>query len=274
IVYFSGTGNTLLVARYLKKKLDEITGSLTELVPVEEAVPEQCLEDTILGLGFPVYDLQAPEIIRDYIASLPVSRSSRPVFLFSTYGLMARDCLSRTALLLSEKNYQVIAGRNFRAPGPALSFYTPWGENKLDRKKGFEKGIASLIGKYAGEVVQSASRFPQDSGVFRNRLKPFSRFWQKISNMTFGNTFYRNLKISDACVNCGKCVSICPAGNLQPGERKPAVMRDNGCLRCLRCVQVCVARAVNFTSARRRGDYPRKKVEEVFNHAIGSSMDA
>jgi ferredoxin len=271
IVYFSGTGNTRLVAGELKKNFDSVSGSRTELIPVEEAKPGRisgAAEENILGIGFPVYDLLPPDIISDFIRSLPEKNRPQPVFLFSTYATMPLNCLIRTALMLAERNYRVIAGRDFRAPAPTRAFYMSGGEEDVEKKRGFKKGINAGIREFVMETVRKFEKFPDDTDLFSMRQKPFHRFWFGVSQMTFGNLFYRNLKINDACINCGKCVSVCPDGNLKAGEKRPHVVKDNGCLRCLRCVQTCPVRAVNFTSARRRGDYTLKKGEELFLRAF------
>ncbi len=49
--------------------------------------------------------------------------------------------------------------------------------------------------------------------------------------------------ISDACVNCGKCVENCSFSALQPGENKPKQLR-NRCDECGDCVVVCPVNAI------------------------------
>ena len=53
----------------------------------------------------------------------------------------------------------------------------------------------------------------------------------------------RPLTVTDKCVNCGKCVKVCPAGCIEPDKK----MLDNErCLRCMECVAACPVGAVEF----------------------------
>ena len=51
------------------------------------------------------------------------------------------------------------------------------------------------------------------------------------------------LKISDSCVNCGKCVKSCPAGCVEPGKK---FLDNERCLRCMQCMSACPVKAIGF----------------------------
>ena len=69
------------------------------------------------------------------------------------------------------------------------------------------------------------------------------------------NSIHR-LVISDKCVNCGKCVKVCPAGCIEP-EKK---MLDNErCLRCMECISSCPAEAIAPARISERGTSPDRR---------------
>ncbi|MFV0518553.1 MAG: choline TMA-lyase-activating enzyme [Aminipila sp.] len=53
---------------------------------------------------------------------------------------------------------------------------------------------------------------------------------------------------TNACVNCGACVSVCPVGihTISKDNQKHEVLRNIDCLGCQKCVEVCNARALTI----------------------------
>ena len=51
------------------------------------------------------------------------------------------------------------------------------------------------------------------------------------------------LRLSDRCVKCRKCASVCPAGCINPDERS---LDNERCLRCLKCLTVCPTNAIGI----------------------------
>ena len=50
-------------------------------------------------------------------------------------------------------------------------------------------------------------------------------------------------KITDACLNCGACVSTCPASAITPGA-DACVIDESTCLGCGVCAEGCPASAI------------------------------
>ena len=71
ILYFSGTGNSLYVA----KKLAELTGDTA--VPIS-VIHERCqrIQDRIIGFVFPVYFGDLPEPVQDFIRQVRFQKST------------------------------------------------------------------------------------------------------------------------------------------------------------------------------------------------------
>lgn len=51
------------------------------------------------------------------------------------------------------------------------------------------------------------------------------------------------MRLSDKCVKCGKCVSVCPSGCINPAEK---TLDNERCVRCLKCTAVCPVKAIGF----------------------------
>ena len=88
-----------------------------------------------------------------------------------------------------------------------------------------------LQGKYPQEGL---SRIAHIKGLFGQRLW----FYHK----TVG--YSDKLKISDACIGCGKCEKLCPMHNItiQSGRAMPG----NWCTMCYRCISLCPQKAITL----------------------------
>ncbi len=72
----------------------------------------------------------------------------------------------------------------------------------------------------------------------------------------FKCTYCHNPETINKCINCGKCVSVCPVGALETIDEK-VVWHKNKCVECDNCIREC-----NHLSTPKTKDYT---VEELFN---------
>ena len=101
IYYFSGTGNSLVIARNLAEKLD---GKLTPIVPfLSKETVESDAE--VIGLVFPIYDFKVPPIIQSFVKKFS-KLDSKYVFAVATFGFMPMKAMKKF-----EKTMQSCGGR-------------------------------------------------------------------------------------------------------------------------------------------------------------------
>ena len=92
IYFFSGTGNSLVVANDLAKKLD---GQLMPMIPqLKKATIET--DAKVIGLVFPIYDFKAPRIVEGFIGKL-ANIESKYIFAVATYGFLPLKAMKRLA---------------------------------------------------------------------------------------------------------------------------------------------------------------------------------
>lgn len=84
VVYFSGTGNSLAIARYVAGKLG---GKLTPAIQAPARSPQKPPADT-LGLVFPIYDFRPPRCIFDVLETVP-DIEAKYLFAICTHGTAA-----------------------------------------------------------------------------------------------------------------------------------------------------------------------------------------
>ncbi len=268
IIYFSGTGNTKFLSEKIFEQFNKKGFPEVQLLSVENAMDVNmnfCDDNVILGIGFPVYDYMPPEIIMKFIDKLGKSVINNKAFVYSTYTTNPLDSNYYVIDTLQKKGFHVIAQNNFKAPGASAYFYS---NPKLPIVKGktvFSNGVDKRIGDFVNNILSYNSQNQKTIPIRYNR---FNKFHIRFSKMTFGYKFYRNLRNSYKCINCGLCVKNCPSSNLYMEDGILHIRNENDCMRCLRCVQICGRDAINFTSSKRRGKYTRKDIENAYENSI------
>ena len=69
-MYFSGTGNTEYVARYLSSRLSR-SHVEADVRSIEQQPPADVGSFDLLVVGFPVYLLDSPGLVQEYLSGLP-----------------------------------------------------------------------------------------------------------------------------------------------------------------------------------------------------------
>jgi hypothetical protein len=142
IYYFSGSGNGFFLARGLKERLDAGTGGLSEtaIVPLalERGKPRISSADRV-GIVFPVYFLDLPNIVKEFIASLGVKKGAY-VFTASSCGLDDSGVALKVRRLLARKGIELSAAFRFILPDNSIVFPTP----KIRHEAMISKAIADL----------------------------------------------------------------------------------------------------------------------------------
>ena len=50
------------------------------------------------------------------------------------------------------------------------------------------------------------------------------------------------LKVTDACIDCGRCIDNCPTVNIRRQDEK--IMFGYSCVSCMRCISSCPQQAI------------------------------
>lgn len=124
VLYFSGTGNTEYVARYIREHFDKEDYKVT-LMPIEELKKETVKDYDVLGFGFPVYACDLPDFIRDYLMELPLVKT-KSVFVYCTKAFYTGAAIKNTCDIFTGLGYIPIAYADVVMPGSdGLAFMSP-----------------------------------------------------------------------------------------------------------------------------------------------------
>lgn len=228
ILYFSGTGNSLSVA----KRLAALTGDTA--LHVSDLMGD-CMKihDERIGLVFPVYFFDMPDPVRVFMEYTRFNPSSY-FYAIATCGGTAGNALYNLKELLAHKNCRLAYGKVIKMPSSSTIASRKNIKYKLQYLEQAEPEIAV--------VAQAVRKKENNSGKIKHSLTG-SVFGIGL----IGKKAHRYFSVSidpEICVRCGICEQICPNNNIHMDESGVTIGQD--CSHCLSCVHWCPSAAVKI----------------------------
>ena len=152
LYYFSGTGNTYLVAHTMAETLSE-AGVETYLLPIDLQTPVRVAPGRALGLAFPVaYQSTYPFLWR-YFQALPPGNGTE-AFMVDTMGGLSGAIVGRMKGLMLRKGYRPIGACEIQMP---FNFWLLDAE-KMHHRDVIERGMEKAR-RYALDLVEGRARW-------------------------------------------------------------------------------------------------------------------
>lgn len=251
IYYFSGTGNSLVVASDISKKLEG------KLIPIASVMDTKTISPKagVIGIVFPVYYVThdcIPLIVGRFVNKLE-NIKSKYIFAVCTFGGGSFKTLDNINKLLISRNSKLSAG--FGVQMPQNAFYKSF-EN---HNKMFKKWKKKLMVICKTVTARKTNNFDDIRNLLiKLILTPFipklqaegESAMQKFANSPGQNlTFNELILLSDNsyqsdenCNGCGICSKVCPVNNIKIVNKKP--VWQNHCENCLACFNWCPQKAI------------------------------
>jgi ferredoxin len=248
-LYFSGTGNTDYVTRYLARKLGDTSVEL-EMRSIEHQPADQVSSFDLLAVGFPVYACDSPGFFQAYLDGLPPG-SGRGALAYCTKGAYAGKAVRRNLGRLAARGYMPLDGGSVTMPGTDGLALLP--KSSRMARMALEKDYDHLkdADRLAGQWAKVISDLQGGSPVETLRLPlpsrcsvPLSdRLWAFLYEAT-GDWARARLGADQHCVGCGLCARICPVDNVGHLGGRPVF--GEHCALCMRCVHACPQEAIQI----------------------------
>jgi len=219
IFWFSGTGNSLWVA----KKLAHATKAEAVNIAHTRDLETVTVEDDVIGFVFPTYLGDLPRPAKEFLLKL---RTPKNAWFFAVMTSADGDsgvsflCIDRA---LYARGQHLSLARNLVMPG-----------NLLKHSAKNEKGILGDAEDELKNILWDI--FHRTSDYKTENKGPGKRF---VQNTPFRspNALIKRFRITDDCVGCGLCTQVCPTGNITVTDGK--AVHGKACANCFACRHWC-----------------------------------
>ncbi len=253
LYYFTGTGNSLYVAKEIKSKLNDNA----ILTPITNDTNYIKSESEMVGIIYPTYDLDAPLIVKQFAGKVVIPEDSY-LFLYATSGGMTGNSIYSIKKILAKRDIHI---RN--------SFATTFPDNSIVVSKDRlinEKTLLLAEEKVLNDCMDIVN-MSTDITKTNQRISLSNKILGKVLEIMV-KYFYQfaNIKEDDNCTGCTTCSRVCPINNIQIENNRPVF--SNNCEMCLRCIHTCPQKALKYKRMPKKENFqyihPKIKLNDFF----------
>ena len=240
IVYFSQAGSTAKVANAVATGLRG-AGHEVDLHELTTGPPPSPLGYDAFGVGTPVYAFRPPFNVSRYLDALPELNGLPFFVLLQSAGLEA-DAGNAVRGALRRKGGREVGF--FKGKG--ADYFYAWIRHGIlfspEHPTSEDLQAAQALGKAVADRVSGALYQPPPPDPKPPALARFAR--ASMNAWVVRNVVSRGFRVrADVGIACGKCVEVCPTGNIQADARgRPVWGRE--CIACAYCDLRCPVEAI------------------------------
>lgn len=245
IFYFTGTGNSLAVAKKISND-----GKEFQLLPMVGMLNEDKVEITCnkVGFIFPVYFAGLPNIVKKFMEKVTFDKQCY-IFAIVTCGFTwSGYALNQLKAIIIKKKQKLSAG-----------YYIAMVDNFLPKYNipSMEKQL--IISQNCEEKIEVINKQIKNNDTFIEIEKGFLLYLMYPMFLMFIKRYDAFFKTDGRCNSCTLCQSVCPVNNIIICEGKPKWLHK--CEFCMACINYCPQNTIQwgkFTSE--RGRYHHKEI--------------
>ena len=264
IYYFSGTGNSLHVARELAARFPD-----ANLVPIIAALNDKVPETRtdVVGLVFPIHALTMPWPVRTFLEEIDFSSAS---YIFA---IATRECFARVFNtidnLLQRQGKMLDAGFSLEMPQNYIPIFETYSSAEVER---VEAAMLESLDVISQTIAERKTHRPKDPGwsfPLAYGMVPLVSWWyQKVRFSNMEKSFYAD----ERCTGCGTCERICLSGKIRMENSEPIWDQAVRCTYCFACLHYCPEEAIQIrgrkTVDKGRYHHPAIKAGDIASQKI------
>jgi ferredoxin len=243
IYYFSGTGNSLYVARELQKRIPE-----TDLIPMVRLLHNDVIvpNGTTVGVVFPIHLTTDPIPVINFMQKVDVQSATYLFAIATRIGTTQRAFLDIDHILQKKgKRLDAYFTLNMASNDSKFKNWQPVTQEDLAT---IEAVVQERLDAIQQIILRQAQHRGKDTQVITPvpaifiRLIPFFLFLGE----RFGlhEQFYADSK----CTGCGLCEQVCLSNKIQMINNTPVWQKHVTCYRCYACLNYCPVQSVQIKS--------------------------
>jgi ferredoxin len=247
ILYFTATGNSLQVAKWI--------GGTPLSIPQMVRKTTYDFADDDIGVIFPIYGFGLPKIVKNFLEKIGIV--AKYTFAVGTYGNVPGAVMFNLAKLAAKRGLKfdymtsLLMADNY-LPGFDMGKETL----RLSEKKTFEN-----LNKIVSDIHVHKTNIPAASISQR----AMTAVIQGMQGYFINGKTAQGYIVDNQCTHCGICAKVCPTGNITVTDK---VIFSNRCEVCLGCVHNCPSNAIHLKNEKsaarfRNADVTLKEIQEA-----------
>nr|WP_321410692.1 EFR1 family ferrodoxin [uncultured Carboxylicivirga sp.] len=229
LYYFSGTGNSLSVARSIKNKIE---GS--ELLPIIGSLKKKPVKVTSRRVGFifPLHFMTVPRIIREFIKEAKFENTEYIFVIVTGSNPKIGNALSQIEKYLNDAGLILNAGYCI----PMVAAHFPYVKlSKIKQSKTVYHEAQEKVLKISKSILQLKNEFDKEVAILGD-LKLLVSKKQECKESLF--------TVGAGCIRCGYCMQVCPFQNIRLNGKQVEWL-DN-CHQCFACLHFCSRSVIEY----------------------------
>jgi len=281
IYYFSGTGNSLHVARELQKRIPD-----TVIIPILSLLNKDVIEakGETTGFVFPVYLQSTPIPVREFIKKIYFKPNQ---FLFAVttncgypgkVNLYLEKLLKRRDKELDFYYTLKMVSNSPKGLQPSFMVNQHWA-NAITKQAIFT--LEEKVQKDLDIIVKAVMN--REKNIGKNSPNPPNILVKSIHQLLQlplqWNVERTNAKIGfytdSTCTGCGICERVCPSNKIKMNNSKPLWQDNVRCYYCYACFNFCPEQSIlvkNYTHKDGRYYYPGITTKDIAEQKIPIEM--
>jgi len=230
IYYFTGSGNSLYIAREIAKETGQ---EFTSILKYQNEKVE--VKDKVNGFVFPVYMSDLPWIVKKCLLNMTFAQDSYYFLIMDSSSERSGVSAKSLDMVLNNSNAKLSAFFDLKMPGNCI--ISSKLQNSIRIKKAPEK-IALITNDVKNKVINFTSLNEKTPENFIENSRFFKKGTNKIDDLLI------NFEITKACNGCGTCAIVCPNENIRIINGK--AIHYNKCAACYACLHWCPKHATRI----------------------------
>lgn len=233
ILYFSGTGNSAYVAKFIGKQINDEVINLFEHLRNHNYSLISSERPWVVVV--PTYAWQIPHIVRDWMLNTEFA-GNKNVYFVMTCGDGIGNAGKHAEKLCRMKKVRYMGCAEIVMPENYIAIYHA--PEKEEAEQIISKAESSI--HETAELIKKGMKIPDQKNSLSGKLK------SGLVNAVFYPCIVSAKKFYslDSCISCGHCEKVCPLGNIKMIDGKPSWGQN--CTHCMACICTCPKEAIEY----------------------------